>query len=203
MRSTDVSWDEQTRADADAGRLWAGGAATALVAAGVALVGMMVLHRLLHADIVSPSGLRQSAGYATVAFPIGAAIITLLATGLLHLLMATTPRAPEFFGWIASLALAALVLQVFLHTTDLVTQLETAVFYLLVGIAIISSLLGVSRSAVRYRRRQAYRDDRPYDGAYGHPGQAGYRDPGYREQSGYGDQSGYGGHTGYRDEPWR
>lgn len=189
MRSTDISWDEETRADADAGRLWAGGAATALVAAGVALIGVMVLHSLLHAAIVSPTGLRQAAGYAMIAFPVSAAILTLLATGLLHLLMTTTPRASQFFAWIASLALALLILQVFLHQTDLLTQAETAAFYLLIGVAIISSLLGVSRSAVRYHRHQGYRESRPQEGGYGYPDQTGYQ--GYRDQG------------AYRDERWR
>ena len=178
MRSTDMSWDEQTRADA--GRLWAGGAATALVAAGVALIGVMVLHRLLHAPILSPGGLRQAADYAMFAFPVSAAILTLLATGLLHLLMATTPRAPQFFTWIASLVIVLVVLQVFLHDTELLTQIETAAFYLLIGIAIITLLLGVSRSAVRYHRHQAYQDS--YTDGYAHR---------------YTDQS------AYREEPWR
>lgn len=184
MRSTDMSWDEQTRADA--GRLWAGGAATALVAAGVALIGVMVLHNVLHAPILSPGGLRQAADYAKFAFPVSAAIMTLLATGLLHLLMTTTPRASQFFAWIASLVMALIVLQVFLHDTDVLTQLETVAFYLVIGIAIISSLLGVSRSAVRYRRRQAYQDS--------------YSD-GYRRSDGYAHR--YPDQTQYREEPWR
>lgn len=190
MRSTNISWDEQT--SADAGRLWAGGAATALVAAIVALVGIKVLHDLLHAPIVTPGGLEQSAGYATVAFPISAAILTLLATGLLHLLMTTTPRASQFFGWIASLVLVLVVLQVFLHETDLLTQLEAAAFYLVIGIAIISSLMGVSRSAVRYHRRQAYQENRPpRGGAYGYSNEDSY---------GYSNQA---PQAPYRDDPWR
>ncbi|GAA4619703.1 DUF6069 family protein [Actinoallomurus vinaceus] len=159
MSSTDYSWDEQTRADA--GRLWAGGAATALVAAGVALVGVLVLHRVLQAPVISPGGLRQSADYAMVAFPIAAALVTLIATGLLHLLMATTPSASQFFTWIASLAMVLVVLQVFLGNEKLLTQVETAAFYLLIGVAIISPLLGVSRTAVRHHRHQAYREGNP------------------------------------------
>lgn len=168
MRSTDPSWDEQ-QTRTDAGRLWAGGVATAVVAAGVALIGVMVLHQLLHAPILSPGGLRQAADYAMVAFPVAVGIVTLLATGLLHLLMATTPRAGQFFAWIGSLVLALVVLQVFLHETDLLTKVETTVFYLLIGIAIISSLLGVSRSALRYQRRQPYRDDYSDRAEYEYP----------------------------------
>ncbi|HZB30233.1 MAG TPA: DUF6069 family protein [Streptosporangiaceae bacterium] len=179
MRSTDLSWREQTHADA--GRLWAGGAATALVAAGVAVMGVMVLDKLLHAPILSPGGLQQAADYAMIAFPVAAAVATLLATGLLHLLMQTTPQASRFFGWIASLVVALVILQVFLHETDVITMVETAAFYLLMGVAIISSLLGVSRSAVRYHRHQSYDESRPGAGGYG------YRDDGaYR-----------------RNEPWR
>jgi hypothetical protein len=161
MRSTDYSWDEKT--GADAGRLWAGGAATALVAAGVALVGVMVMHRLLQAPLISPGGMRQSADYAMVAFPIAAALVTLIATALLHLLMATTPSASQFFTWIASLAVILVVLQVFLDDHKILTQVETAAFYFVIGIAIISPLLGVSRTAVRHRRHQAYREDNPAD----------------------------------------
>src|SRR4051794_3985959 len=104
MRSTDVSWDEQTRADP--GRLWAGGAVTALVAAGVSLIAVLVAQRVLDVAIRMPDGSRFSDPMTVL--PISAVLVTLLATGLLHLLMATTPRAPHFFGWIAGLALTLL-----------------------------------------------------------------------------------------------
>lgn len=178
MRSTGPSWDEQARTDA--GRLWAGGVATAVVAAGVCLIAVMVLHQLLHAPILSPGGLREAADYAMVAFPVGVAVVTLLSTGLLHLLMVTTPRAGQFFAWIGSLVLALVVLQVFLHETDLQTKIETTVFYLLIGIAIISSLVGVSRSAVRYQRRQSYRDGYADRAAYGYSDGPGYQDERWR-----------------------
>lgn len=171
MRSTDLSWDEQTRADG--GRLWAGGAATALVAAGVALVGVLVVHKMLHSTVLIPGGGRETAGEAMTVLAISAALITLLATGLLHLLMATTPQASQFFGWIAALALALIVLQAFLSEADLLIEVQTAVLYLLIGVAIISSLFGVSRTAVRYHRRQDYRENYSDEAAYRH--EAAYR----------------------------
>jgi hypothetical protein len=188
MRSTDVSWNEQTRVDA--GRLWAGGVATAVVAAFVTLIAIEVLHKLLHAPILSPGGLKQAADYAMVTFPIAAGLITLLATGLLHLLMATTPRASQFFAWIASLGMAVVILQVFLHDTDAITKVETTAFYLLIGVAIISSLLGVSRTAVRYHRRQTYQDNYSDREAYGRPQNTRYQDERYQD-------------TRYQDERWR
>jgi hypothetical protein len=181
MRSTDVSWDEQTRADA--GRLWAGGAVTALVAAGVALVGVLVMQRMLDVTVRMPDGSRPDD--AMTVLPVAAALIALLATGLLHLLMSTTPRAPHFFGWIGSLAVTLVLLVVFLNDTKLITQVETAAFYLLVGVAIISSLIGVAHTAVRYHRRQDYRDyrdDYPPEGGHrgqGYPPESGYRRQGY------------------------
>jgi uncharacterized protein DUF6069 len=165
MRSTDLSWDEQTRADA--GRLWAGGAATALVAAGVALVGVLVLHRMLDSAVLIPGAGSETADDAMTVLPISAGIITLIATALLHVLMSTTPQAPQFFGWICALVMALVVLQVFLSEAELITEIQTAVLYLLIGIAMTSSLLGVSRTAVRYHRRQDYRENYADDGAYG------------------------------------
>jgi hypothetical protein len=198
VRSTELSWQEQTHADT--GRLWAGGAVTALVAAGVAWIGVTVLHEVLDAPVLSPGGLQQAADSAVIAFPIGAAIATLLATGLLHLLMEATSQPSQFFGWIASLVVALVILQVFLHRAEMLTKIETAVFYLLMGVAIISSLLGLSRSAVRYQRHQSYRDSRPDPAGYDYPDDAPYRDGPYRNaprrDGGYRD-------GGYRNQPWR
>lgn len=177
MPSSDVSWDERT--GADAGRLWAGGAATALVAAGVALVCVVVLHRVLHVAVLTPGGRTAVDGDATMVLPLAAALATLAATALLHLLMSTTPRASQFFAWIGSLVLALVVLQVFLSGTDRLAQFETAAFYLLIGVAIISSLAGVGRTAVRYHRRQDYRE--AYRPAY-------EREPRPYERNGYESQ---------------
>lgn len=177
---------------------------TALVAAGVAAMGVMVLHRLLNAPILSPGGLHQAADSAMVAFPVGAAIATLLATGLLHLLMETTSQPSQFFGWIGSLVVALVILQVFLHQADMLTKAETAAFYLLMGFAIISSLLGVSRSAVRYHRHQSYRDSypdsRPDPAGYGYPNDGPHPDGPYRDPA-YRDPAYRGG--GPRNRPWR
>ncbi len=189
MRSTDMSWDE--RAQADPGRLWAGGVVTALVAAGVALVGVLLVHKLPHASLLSFDGTKEPADDAKTMLPILAAVAALVATGLLHLLMTTTPRAGQFFAWIGALVLALVVLELFVAGDDKVSQFVTSAFYVLIGIVIISSLFGVSRTAVRYRRRQDYRDD--YSG----------RDQAYgRQANPYPD--GYGGqdprHGGYVPE---
>jgi Family of unknown function (DUF6069) len=80
-----------------------------------------------------------------------AALAALVATGLLHLLLLSTPRPLRFFSWIVTLATVAAVLAPFLTDADLDEQLATAAVYLAVGIAIGSLLSGVGRSAVRAR----------------------------------------------------
>ena len=72
---------------------------------------------------------------------------------------------------------ARVVLQVFLSEAELVTEIQTAVLFLLIGIAMISSLLGVSRTAVRYHRRQDYRESYPDDPAYGYEPRGQYGGP--------------------------
>jgi hypothetical protein len=160
MRSTDLSWDEQARADA--GRLWAGGVVTAVVAAGVALIAVMVSDKVLHVTLLNPDGTREAAADAMVMLPLLVAIVTMLATGLLHLLMTTTPRAPQFFASIGALVMVLILLQVYLSASDVTGRLATGVLYLLSGVVIISSLSGVGRTAVRYHRRQDYRENDSY-----------------------------------------
>jgi hypothetical protein len=164
MPSTDVSWGDQARADA--GRLWAGGVVTAIVAAGVALIGVLVTHKLLHVTLLNPDGSREAADDAMVMLPLLAAIVTLLATGLLHLLMTTTPRAPQFFATIGGLLMALILLQVYVSSSDVTGRFATGALYLIIGVVMISTLSGVGRTAVRYHRRQAYREAGGYRDDY-------------------------------------
>jgi hypothetical protein len=81
-----------------------------------------------------------------------AAVAALLATGLLHLLLLSTPRPGQFFGWIMTLATVAAALAPFLTDADLDVKVATAAIYLAIGVAIGSLLSGVGRSAMRLRR---------------------------------------------------
>lgn len=187
MRSTDMSWDE--RAHADPGRLWAGGVVTALVAAGVALVGVLLVHKVPHAYLLSFDGTRKAADDAKTTLPLLAALVALVATGVLHLLMTTTPRAGQFFAWIGALVVVLIVLELFVAGDYKVAQFVTSAFYALIGLVIISSLYGVSRTAVRYHRHQDYQDS--YSGG----------DPTYGRQArpypdGYVGQGPRGGYVG-------
>ena len=90
----------------DAGRLWTGGLASAVVAA-------------------------------------------LVATGLMHLLLVSTPRPFRFFAWIVALLVLVAVLAPFTTGASLDTKVATAVINLAIGLAIGSLVPGVARSAVR------------------------------------------------------
>ena len=92
------------RITVNAGRLWTGGVATAAVAALVAVVGVLVARGLFDVPVLAPTG-EGTLGDASTARLAGlAAVAALLATGLLHLLLLTTPRPGRFFTWIIGLA---------------------------------------------------------------------------------------------------
>jgi hypothetical protein len=126
--------------------------ATAVVAALVALVGVLICRGLLDVPVLAPTDKGTLGGAGTFRLVGLAAVAALLATGLLHLLLLSTPRPLRFFTWIVALATIAAVLAPFLTDADLDEKVATAAIYLAVGISIGSLLSGVARSAMRGRR---------------------------------------------------
>lgn len=123
------------------GRLWAGGGATAVVAALAAVVGILIARGLAHVAILAPQGEGVWGDASTIAYAVGSALCALLATGLLHFLLVTTPRATQFFGWIMVLiTIVAVVLPLSLGV-DLSSRIATALLNLLIGL-VITLLLG-------------------------------------------------------------
>ena len=140
---------EPDRPRVDAGKLWPGGIATAVVAALAALVGVLVCRWLFNVPLLSP---RQDGAYGdvhTTDLVLAAAAAALLATGLAHLLLLSTPRPLTFFGWIIGLATVLAVLLPFSTTAPLDTKAATAGVNLLLGIAIGSLVSGVAARSVR------------------------------------------------------
>jgi hypothetical protein len=131
----------------NAGRLWTGGVATALVAALVALVGVLIARGLLDVPVLAPTDEGTLGDAKTLRLAVLAALAALLATGLLHLLLLSTPQPRRFFSWIMALATVAAALAPFLTDADLDQQVATAAIYLAIGVAIGSLLSGVARSA--------------------------------------------------------
>ena len=89
----------------DAGRLWTGGLMAGVVAAGVAVVGLLIARGILDVQVlVREDGKLVNANtwwYAGVAF-----LAAIAATGLLHLLLLSAPQPYRFFGWIVGLTVA-------------------------------------------------------------------------------------------------
>jgi hypothetical protein len=177
----------------DARRLWSAGVASAVVAGLVALVGVLVSRWLFHLAVLAP---RRDGAYGdvhTTGLVLAAAAAALAATGLVHLLMLSTPRPLMFFGWIVALLITLVVVFPFSTTAPLDAKIATAVVDLAIGV-VTGTLVGgaAARSTTRsrpppsdipppyddrprygqpppydqpqpYDRRQPYGQPRPYD----------------------------------------
>ena len=140
--------------EVDARKLWAGGVATALVAALVALVAMLVATVAFDVSPVAPDWLVGESGDAALSsrFAATAAVAALLATGLLHLLLLSTPGPMAFFGWIIALLTLAAAVTPFAVGDDLDAQVATAVTAAAVGLVIGVLLSRVADSALILRQ---------------------------------------------------
>jgi Family of unknown function (DUF6069) len=137
----------------DAARLWTGGLATALVAALVAVVGVLIARGLFDVPVLAPTNEGALGNANTARLAVLAAVAALLATGLMHLLLLSTPRPFRFFTWIVSLLTLVAVLAPFMTDAELATKVATAVIFLVIGIAIGSLVSGAARSAIRISRQ--------------------------------------------------
>ncbi|MFC5187518.1 DUF6069 family protein [Actinomadura harenae] len=138
-----------SRARLRPGRLWAGGLATAVVAALVVVVGVLLVRGVLNIPVLAPSGRGTYGDSSTTSYAVAAAAAALLATALLHLLLVAVPRPVAFFGWIGSLATAAAVLLPLTVTDPVDSALATAAINLVTGVAIVSLLCAVASAAVQ------------------------------------------------------
>lgn len=141
--------DAAEKLQVNANRLWTGGVATAVVAALVAVVGVLIARGLLDVPVLAPTeeGVLGNANTARLALV--AAGAALAATGLMHLLLLFIPRPWQFFTWIMSLVTLAALLAPFATDAEIATKVATAAIFLAIGVAIGSLVSGVASSAVR------------------------------------------------------
>jgi Family of unknown function (DUF6069) len=136
----------------DAPRLWGGGLATAVVAALVAAVGVLVCRDLLHVKLVEPPLIKITNSFAGN-YAITAFIAALVATGLAHLLSVVTPRPRIFFGWIVGLVTVVTMVLPFALEGNLEGKICAAVINMVIGLCIASLLSAVlSRTVVDAER---------------------------------------------------
>ncbi len=152
----------------DAGQFWAGAAATAVVAALVALVGILICRWTLNIPILAPSSDGAWGNAHTGEYALIAACVALVAAALLWLLALGTPQPGMFFGWIIGLATLVAVVYPFSTGAPVAQKAATAVVNLAIGIAIGMLLAATAARAVRREVQgpplQAYDQDR-----YDHP----------------------------------
>jgi hypothetical protein len=133
----------------DARQLWSGGAATARVAALIALVGILVCRWLFNVPVLAP---RQDGAWgdaSTAWYAIAAAAAALAATAIMHLLLLTTPRPRMFFTWIIALATVIAFVFPFSTAAPLSQEVATAILNLVLGIAIGSLINGTAARVTR------------------------------------------------------
>jgi len=169
-----------SRPQVDAGKLWPGGVATAVVAGLVALVGVLVCRWLFGIPLLAPKSDGAYGDVHTTDLVLVAAGAALVATGVAHLLLLSTPRPLTFFSWIVGLATVLAVLAPFSTSAPLTAKVATAVVDLVLGVAIGSLLSGVAARSVRLPSAAgaSYLGGNA-DGEYGQPGgQPGWPDRG-------------------------
>jgi hypothetical protein len=144
--------ERRARPEVDAGQLWAGGAATAVVAGLIALVGVLVCRWLFNVPILAPKHDGAYGNAHTTTLILVSALAALVATLLAHLLLLSTPRPMLFFGWIVGLVTLVMVIFPFSTGATMEEKIATAAVYLVIGVAIGTLISGVAHRAVRRRR---------------------------------------------------
>lgn len=135
----------------NAGKLWSGGGVVAIVAALVAIVGILIARGLVGVAILAPKGDGVWGNANTATYALLSALAALVATGLMHVLLLATPRPARFFGWImVLLTLIAVVLPLTL-VAGVDDRLGTAALNLVLGLVITALVSGVARTAAASR----------------------------------------------------
>jgi hypothetical protein len=148
----------------DTGRLWAGGVATAVVAALAGVVGFLIFRGVLGIPVLAPSEDGAWGDASTAVYALCAALAALVATGLVLVLILFTPAPYMFFGWIMGLAVVAGIVAPFMSHAEPDAKVATAVINLILGVAIGSLVASVARDAVRRataRARARFLDSPP------------------------------------------
>ncbi len=132
----------------DAGRFWAGAAATVLVCTLIGFAASVIIEQVFDLELLSPPDLFDAGTSASWA---GAgALFALLAAIVLQLLVLAAPRPSMFFGWLVALTAVILAVLPFTGSPDGPSAVVTGVVWLALGLAVWSMLTGVlSRTIVR------------------------------------------------------
>lgn len=147
--------EDQRGLPVDFKTLWSGGAAAALVAALIGLVGNLVVTGLLELTLVRPGLNGLFPGTRSLDVMLHGAFLALAATALMNVLLLGTPRARAFFSWIMGLITVVITIAPLSHDdVDWASRVSSGIVYLITGIAITSLIAGVATSAIRVAARR-------------------------------------------------
>ncbi|MGS2807479.1 DUF6069 family protein [Nocardia sp. MW-W600-9] len=148
--------EPQPQPKVNVGKLWAGGIGTAVVAALLVVVAIMLVRGVLGIAILSPEGAGAYGTVSTTSYALAAAGAALLATALLMVLLLAMPSPMTFFTWICLLVTAVAVILPFTLVADMDAKIATAVINLLVGLCITTMLSSVGSAAQNDPRQVGY-----------------------------------------------
>jgi hypothetical protein len=151
MRGPEPEPEIETQRRVDGRTLWSGGVATAVVAGLTALVGILVCRWLFKIPILSPGKDGAWGDASTAGYVFASAAIALAATGMMNLLLLSTPYPRVFFAWIIGLATIVAVAFPFSTTAPVSQKIATAFVNLVLAIAIGTLVSEVSLRATRRR----------------------------------------------------
>jgi hypothetical protein len=145
---TNTQLQQRPRPTIDARSLWTGGVATAVVAALVAVVGVLIVRGVCGLPVMSP-GNADYVGAAGLA--VFAAAGGLLATALAYVLLLLAPRPMAFFGWIVGLVTLAFAIWPYTVSVGVAVHFANAALYAAIGVAIGTLVSLAAGQAVRPR----------------------------------------------------
>ena len=120
-----------------------------LAAALIGLVGILVARAVFQLAVLAPKQAGAFGDDNTTRLCVIAAVAALLATGLAHLLLVSTPSPLSYFGWIVGLLTVAAVVVPFLGTGSLPVRFAEAAIHLVIGMAIGGLVSNAAASASR------------------------------------------------------
>jgi hypothetical protein len=134
----------------DPRKIWTGGVATAVVAALVAVVGVLIIQGVFGLAVITPDNVTGSFDYVGAIWLTTFAVLgSLLATALAHVLLLLVPRPMAYFGWIVGLVTLAFTIWPYTVRVGGADQFANAVLYLVIGVAIGSLVSFATGQAVR------------------------------------------------------
>jgi len=168
-----AGYDDRTKRVSNGGRpaatpqinvpkLWSGGVATAIVAALIGFVGVLIVRVLLQA-VPGARNLSEFDDGGAIFICSMAAIAALIATGLAHLLLLGTPRPLAYLGWIVGLLTTIAVVWPFLSNRQILANVALGVIHLVIGLAIGSLVTGAAAAATRRPPARPAYDDEGWD----------------------------------------